>query len=175
MKTIKTIMLFLILIPSISNCQVNNNIIFGIDLNLSWNTLTNYDALTYFEKTSNSKNKYTVTDFSAYNHKINRDFLNLNFTEILLCFPKTEKPNLNELKPELLIARIRYENYSDYINKSSIDIKKILSVLRKEFGESKLSEVKENFSYYNWEDLNYSASLVFDEKNLTATFAYLKN
>lgn len=167
-------MLFLFLIPSISNCQVNDNIIFGIDLNLSWNSLTNYDALTYFAKTKVSKIKYTVTDFKAYNHKINRDFLNLNFTEILLCFPKVDNPNLNELKPELLIARIRYENYNDYINKSSIDSKKILSVLRKEFGESKSSEVKEKFSYYYWEELKYTAALNFVEKDLTATFAYLK-
>lgn len=171
----KKIIFFLVLAPFISNCQVSKNIIFGIDLNLDWYTLTNYSGLTYAEASLESKNNYVVIDLNQYKDKIDNKFLKLGFSELLLAFPKKETRNLNELKPEIFIARIRYSDYSDYMNKSPKDLENILFLMRDEFGEANLNEVRDKYSNYKWSGVYYDIALTCREDELAISFFYLKN
>ena len=99
-----------------------NHSFFGIDLNLDWKSLTNYQQLTYdlIEKDTPEDVPYIVTDFEFSHSKIDRLFFDLGFQELLLCFPKNGRTYSEDLKPEIFLSRYYY-NSNDYKSKSQTD------------------------------------------------------
>ena len=170
----KKIIYLLTLIPVISFCQVNKHNVFGIDLNLDWYSLTDYSAITYsFINQDNKDAPYVITDFKYYNDKIYKDFIDIGFSELLLGFPKN-KSNVHGVTPEILIARINYKDINDYKLNSNKNITKILSLLKRKFGDAELNMVKEKSSLYKWNGESYETFLSSVENDLQTTYIYTK-
>ncbi len=170
----KKIIILLTLIPIISFCQVNKHNVFGIDLNLDWYSLTNYSMITY--ATTNYENKAApcvITDFKYYYDKIDKDFMDIGFSELLLGFPK-DKNDVHGLTPVILIARFNYKDLNDYKLYSNKNITKILALLKSKFGDAELNMVKEKTSLYKWSGENYETFLSSVENDLQTTYIYTK-
>ena len=127
----KTILLICALIPLICFSQSNKHILFGIDLDSDWKSLTNQQALAYFVQDQDKNSNFVITDCDHINDKIDTKFLNIGFKELLLIFPKgCDQRNVDNLRPDYFLARIRYSDIVDYNTKSNNDIRKILTLLK---------------------------------------------
>lgn len=168
--------LFLIIafFPIICFSQSNKHNLFGIDLDLGWNSLTGQQALAYYNQDQDKSSQYVITDCDYIHDKINSKFLNLGLTEMLLVFPKGSKGRLDELQPELFIARKYYANLNDYNNNSYIDIVKIKSLLTEVYGNPELNMKKDKFSIYKWKGVYYQIIITCREDELTSTLIYTK-
>jgi hypothetical protein len=164
----------LTLIPLFCVGQKSKNSFFGIELDSDWYTLTNQQALNYWIQDQEKNSNYVITDFSHIREKFYSKFLNLGLKELLLIFPQGYKGNLNVLKPDMFLARIRYSNVDDYWNKSNNDVKKILSLLNNVYDKPELNMIREKFSVYKWKGLNSQIILTCREDELTTTLIYSK-
>ena len=168
MKTL--IISVFILIVQTSFSQTNSHIFFGINLDLDWYSLTNSSPKAYYLKSEKIKDGYAVTSFEFSHDKIDRGFMDLGFNELLLFFPKGMQNHLKELKPEIFLARMNYNNTIEYSENIRVDFSKILHFLKKEFGEPEVI----NSSVYKWNGIDYELSLSTDEDYLNTTLLYLK-
>jgi hypothetical protein len=107
-------------------------------------------------------------------NKIDDKFLTLRFNEMRLLFQKGYKGELDRLKPEMFIAEIRYANYREYSNKSNNDIRKIISLLKEEYGEPEQNTVKDKYSLYKWKSVHCEIILTCREDELATTLIYSK-
>lgn len=170
----KKALLIIILIPLFCHSQSSKHNVFGIDLDLDWYSLTNYSKMTYFiADEENNKDPYVITDFNYYHNKIDPKFMEIGFTELLLGFPKGMQSKLDVLKPEILIARIYYNDKTKYKTRSNDDVMKILSLLKEEFGDADLNIIKEDYSLYKWNGVYYETILTCREDELTTTYTYI--
>lgn len=173
-KMKKTILLICALIPLISFSQSNKHILFGIDLDSDWKSLTNQQALSYFVQDQDKNSNFVITDCDYIHDKIDTKFLNIGFKELLLIFPKGYKGKLDSMNPDMFIGRISYTDISDYASKSNNDIAKILSLLKDEYGEPELNMIKDKYSVYNWNGVYYQIIVTCREDELTTTLIYTK-
>jgi hypothetical protein len=171
----KLLLLCLVLLPVFGYAQIPQNIFFGIDLNLDWRSLTNYQQLTYdlIERDTPDEVPYVVTDFEFSVGKIEQRFLDLGFQELLLCFPKDGRTSSKDLKPHLFLARNSYST-SDYLSRSRSDILKIKSLIVERYGEAELNAVTADYSTYKWEGALYQVVLTTRKDELTTTLMYVK-
>lgn len=169
----KKFFLFIILIPFFSFSQ-NTNMVFGIDLNLDWYSLTDASKATYeLSKLENKDAPYIMISFDHYN-QIDPKFINLGFTEFLLGFPIIEVKDFNTFQPVIFISRLNYQDKFEYKSKSDIDVKKILSLLTEIYGKADLNMTKEEFSTYKWNGANYESILSCRLDDLNISFIYFK-
>lgn len=143
----------------------NNHSFMGIDLNQNWYALTNYQQLTYYlaEQDSSNNLPYVMTDFKFTHNKINNTFINLGFDELLLGFPRGMETKLGDLQPELFLARKKYEDRGDYLQKYEKDISNTKYLLSQTFGNPELNIIKDKYSVYNWKGINYQIILTSKE------------
>lgn len=170
----KTILLIFAFLPLICFSQSSKHNLFGIDLDSDWYSLTNQQALAYFHLNEDKNSNYIITDCDYIHDKIDVKFLNIGFKEFRLIFPKGYKGKLENLKPEIFLARISYNDTSDYTIKSNNDIKKILILLKDEYGEPELNMTRDKYSIYKWKSNFYQIILTCREDELTTTLIYTK-
>ena len=128
---------FIIAFFLISFCcfgQKSSHIISGIDLNENWYTLTNQSQLSYFvqEDYRKKQNLQGVTmdiDEKYLELNVNKDFLAINFTELILNFPMGNQSNLNTLSPSVFMATKMYSSQEDYNAYNLEDFNKIVFIL----------------------------------------------
>lgn len=171
----KNIIILLILLPIISLSQSNKHNVFGINLDLDWYSLTNQQTFAYSIQDHDINTNFVITDCDYVLNKIEAKFLKLGFKELLLLFPKGFKGKLDDLKPEMFLARIRYIDNVNYANKSNNDISKILSILNEEYGEPELNMIRDKYSVYKWKGVYYKIVLTCREDELTTTLIYKKD
>ena len=170
----KTILLIYALIPLICFSQSNKHILFGIDLDSDWKSLTNQQALAYYVQDQDKNSNFIITDCDHIIDKIDTEFLNIGFKELLLIFPKGYKGKLDSLNPDMFLARISYTDIKEYEGKSNKDIEKILSVLKVEYGEPELNTIKDKYSVYKFNGVYYQIIVTCREDELTTTLIYTK-
>jgi hypothetical protein len=170
----KTILFIFVFIPLICYSQSSKHNLFGIDLDSDWYSLTNQQALAYFQQNHDKNSNYVITDCDYITDKIDINFLNIGFKELLLFFPKVKKVKLDKLIPDFILARIIYNDISDYSAKSNNDIIKILSLLKGEYGEPELNMIKDKYSVYKWNGVYYQIIVTCREDELTTTLIYTK-
>ncbi len=171
----KKILLIVILIPLFCHSQNSKHKVLGIDLDLDWYTLTNYSQLTYFLADEEYKDDaYVMIDFEYYHPNVNPQFMNIGFTEMLLGFPKGMQTKLDVLQPEILLARIYYNDIATYKLKTDKDINKVLTLLQQQFGKADLNTVTDGVYLYKWNGVYYDAILTSRVDELTTTFVYSK-
>jgi hypothetical protein len=173
----KTILILtLILFGFKSFGQFSNHFLFGIDLNSDWYTLTNFQKLTYYAIDSDTANNlpWVITDFNYSHNKISKSFMDIGYDELLLGFPRGMQDRLNELQPELFLSRKVYKDIEDYSNRSEIDIKKTIYLLKQEFGNPELNMIRDKFSTYEWKGTNYKIILTCRQDELNTTLIYIK-
>jgi hypothetical protein len=170
----KTILLIFALIPLICFSQSNNHILFGIDLDSDWKSLTNQQALGYFIQNEDKNSNFVITDCEYIHDKIDTKFLSIGFKELLLIFPKGYKGKLDSLNPDMFLARISYVDINEYEDKSNKDIEKILTVLKDEYGEPELNLIKDKYSVYKFNGVYYQIIVTCREDELTTTLIYTK-
>lgn len=170
----KTILLIYTLIPLICFSQSNKHILFGIDLDSDWYSLTNQQALGYFIQNEDKNSNYVISDCDYIRDKIDTKFLNIGFKEMFLFFPKDTKEKLNILKPDFFLARISYYNTSDYDIKSKNDVKKILSILKDKYGEPELNMIKDKYSVYKLNNVYCQIIVTCREDELSTSLIYTK-
>lgn len=171
----KKIILLIFIFPLFSKGQESKHIFYGIDLNLDWYSLTNYSKLTYFTIDSeNTEDNYVCTNFEYFYDNIDPTFMNLGFTEMVLCFPKGMQSNLKILKPELLIARIKYKSINEFKMNSKNDFEKIFKLIKSSFNAPDSNLTQEMFSLHKWNEKDFEIALHSHEEDLTITLIYLK-
>jgi hypothetical protein len=106
--------------------------------------------------------------------KIDNRFLSLGFQELLLIFQKDFKGNLNNLKPDVFLARTTYSNINEYAVKSKNDIEKSIALLNAEFGVPELNMIKDEYSVYKWKGVYNQLILTCRADELTTTLIYTK-
>lgn len=171
------LLLFLLILanPFISICQSTSHIVFGVNMNADWYSLTNYSGITYDSSIEeNPKSEYVTVDFEYSYNKIDKEFLDIGFDELLLSFPKSENRSLKVLSPSILIGRIKYSDLGLYKKNSKADIERILTLTKKTYGEPVLNMLKDKFTIYKWETATYSIILTCREEDLTTSFYYAK-
>ena len=166
---------FLLLLPIKSFSQTHSHLFFGIDLDSDWRSLTNQQYLSYWLQDEDTSSKFVMIDCDYIQDKIESKFLNLGFKELLLIFPKgCNKRSVDSLRPELFLARISYSDIVDYTTKSNYDIRKILTHLVDKYDEPELNIIKDKYSVYKWEGVNYQIILTCREDELSTTLIYSK-
>jgi hypothetical protein len=168
-------LIIFIFLPVFGIGQTAQHNFFGIDLNSDWRSLTNFQKLTFFliGNDTPKENPYVVTDFHFSHSKIDREFIDLGFQELLLCFPKNENVILDTLKPEIFLSRYYY-NSNEYKSNSQIDMARVKSLLVERYGEPGLNVVKEDFSTLTWQGVYYKVVLTTRKEDLTTTLMYVK-
>jgi hypothetical protein len=144
-------------------------------MDADWYTLTDYSAVTYdlsFEL--DPKSDYVTVDFKHSYDKIEKEFFDIGFDELLLSFPKIKNRNLNVLSPTIFIGRIKYSDLAEYNKNSKSDIERTLLLTKRTFGEPVLNMIKDKFTIYKWETDNYSVIVTCREEDLTTSFFYAK-
>jgi hypothetical protein len=120
--------------------QNSSHIISGIDLNKDWITLTNQSGTSYYIQ-EDYRNKQGIDGVAMEIHTdyllnyVDKDFLNIGFTELVLIFPKGgQATGLEKLEPRILIATLEYESYDDYGSFNEKAFSEIASILMRQFG-----------------------------------------
>ena len=148
----------------IGNTQIIEHDFFGIKLGADWYTLTNLSALTYamaegdLEKENNDI-PWIITGFEYSHDKIDKDFFNIGFQELLLGFERENQGSLSELSPEFFLARKTFKNRADYLQNHQKDLAELLQMIKSEFGLADLNMVRDEFEVYNWDKSYYQISL----------------
>lgn len=157
----RIVLLFLI-IPMIGNTQIIEHDFFGIKLGADWYTLTNYSGETYWEFDNDPLNAHIpwiITGFEYSHDKIDKDFFNIGFQELLLGFERENQGSLSELSPEFFLARKTFKNRADYLQNHQKDLAELLQMIKSEFGLADLNMVRDEFEVYNWDKSYYQISL----------------
>ena len=122
----KTILLICALIPLISFSQSNKHILFGIDLDSDWKSLTNQQALAYFVQDQDKNSNFVITDCDYIHDKIDTKFLNIGFKNELTQ-ENIEKANSSELNKLELNSPLRSIRLLLELKKiSNLDLSEIL-------------------------------------------------
>ena len=170
----KKLLFLLLFAPLLANGQIAQHKVFGINLDLDWTTLTDFQALAFYEGARLSENQYVVTTFEHYNKNIDPKFKTLGFEELLLGFQKNSKKKLSELPPDFFLARTNYSDNLSYQTNSPGFISKALSLFVREFGDPVLNINKETYVLYKWSDVYFDAFLTSRLDERSATFLYVK-
>jgi len=145
----KKILLLLLFIPLVSFGQKSSHVISGIDLNKDWFTLTNQSVSSYFvqeiyRKKLNLEGVSMDIDKDYLNNYVDKDFLSIGFTDLVLNFPAGNQSNLSTLEPTFFIATLKYGSNNEYLTNSSKDFNKIVYILMNEF-DAPSSSLKKNW------------------------------
>ena len=168
------LLIILAFFPIICSCQSKNHVLFGIDLDLDWYSLTDQQALGYASQNLNKEAKFVIANCDFIHDKIDSKFLDLKFNEMLLFFPTGHKGKLIELKPDLFIARKYYTSISDYYSNSPYDIDRIKKLLSEVYGNPELNMEKDKYSVYKWKGVYYQIIITCREDDLTTALIYTK-
>ena len=172
---------FIIAFFLISFCcfgQKSSHIICGIDLNENWYTLTNQSGLSYFvqEDYRKKQNLQGVTmdiDEKYLELNVNKDFLSINFTELILNFPMGNQSNLNTLSPSVFMATKMYSSQKDYNAYNLEDFNKIVFILMNQYGAPNSTMKKDWGASFEWNFSNAQLTLT-SNKTQHIVLIYLK-
>jgi hypothetical protein len=155
--------------------QSQNHVFFGIDLNKDWYTLTNYSKIGYSRTNADSLNKdpFIFTDINFFIKTVELHPVFDGVDEFVAGFERIKNPDLTLLKPELFLARINYSS-EEYELKGKKDALRILSIVKNEFGDAELNMVRDEYSTYTWERVNYNIILTTRKDALMTMLMYMK-
>ena len=175
----RKLILILLFIPLLSFTQNSSHIISGIDLNKDWYALTNQSVLSYYSqevyrKNLNLQGVSMDIDEKYLNSYVDKDFLSVGFTNLVLNFPMENQSNLNTLEPTIFMATKKYDSNIEYSTNSSNDFNKIVYSLMNQFGAPNSTMKKSWGASFEWNFSN--AQLVLNSnKSDHITLMYLKN
>ena len=175
----KKLVLILLFVPLICFTQNSSHIISGIDLNKDWSTLTNQSTLSYYSqevyrKKLNLEGVSMEIDENYLNSYVDKDFLSVGFTDLVLNFPMENQSNLNTLEPTIFMATKKYDSNIEYSTNSSNDFNKIVYLLMNQFGTPNSTMKKSWGASFEWNFSN--AQLILNSnKSEHITLMYLKN
>ena len=174
----KKLILLLLFIPLVSFGQNSSHIISGIDLKKDWFTLTNQSVFSYYSqevyrKKLNLEGVSMDIDENYLNSYVDKDFLSIGFTDLVLNFPAGNQSNLNKLEPTFFMATLKYDSNIEYSTNSSNDFNKIVYSLMNQFGAPNSTMKKSWGASFEWNFSN--AQLVLNSsKSEHITLMYLK-
>ena len=169
----------LLFIPLVSFGQNSSHIISGIDLNKDWFTLTNQSVFNYYNqevyrKNLNLEGVSMDIDENYLNSNVDKDFLNIGFTDLVLNFTMGNQSNLNTLEPTIFMATLKYDSYNEYKENSSNAFNKIVYLLMNQFGAPNSTMKKDCGSSFEW-NFNNAQLVLNSNKTDHITLMYLKN
>ena len=169
------ILVILFVLPVLGFSQSPNHIFFGINLNLDWYSLTNISKLTYDEVNEDelNKNPLIFTDIDYYLETAELHPVFEGIDEFVVGFQRMENPDLNLLKPEMFLARIKYSP-EEYDLKGKNDALRILTFVKNNFGDAELNMVRDEYSTYKWGRVNFDIVLTTRKDDLMTTLMYFK-
>jgi len=152
----KKFLFIIYLLPNICFGQSESHIISGINLNDDWYMLTNQSALSYYSQLNycneNDIDGVTMSiDESYLKDKVNDDFLNIEFTDLTLVFPKGEVSSLDKLQPYMFMASLKYSSDSEFRVLSEKEFSNIASILMNQFGPPNNSMKESWGASFQWE------------------------
>tara|TARA_B100001989_G_C24533157_1_gene462806 strand:+ start:503 stop:1042 length:540 start_codon:yes stop_codon:yes gene_type:complete len=158
--------------------QKSSHKISGIDLNENWYTLTNQSQLGYFvqENYRKKQNLQGVTvdiDEKYLEQNVNKDFLSIKFTELILSFPMGNQTNLNTLSPSLFMATKMYSSNEDYDAYNLEDFNKIVFILMNQFGAPNSTMKKDWGASFEW-NLTNAQLILTSNKTQHIILIYIK-
>ena len=174
----KKLILLLLFIPLFSIGQESSHTISGIDLNESWNTLTNQSNFSYFvqedyRKKQNLQGVKMDIDEEYLEQNVSKDFLSIKFTELILNFPMGNQSNLNTLSPSYFIASKKYSSDKDYNAYNLEDFNKIVFILMNQYGAPNSTMKKDWGASFKW-NLTNAQLVLTSSKTQHLELIYLK-
>ena len=170
----RILILVLLFNPFNSFGQYSSHIISGIDLNKDWYTLTNQSQLSYVINENVDYQSVSMDiDKNYLNSNVDKDFIDIGFTSLVLSFPNLNQSNLDVLKPTMLVASLKYESDYVYSKNSSKDFNQIVYLLMNQFGTPNSSMKKDWGSAFDWKFDN-AQLMLNSNKTAHISLVYLK-
>tara|TARA_B100001027_G_C16213837_1_gene306441 strand:+ start:281 stop:817 length:537 start_codon:yes stop_codon:yes gene_type:complete len=175
----KNIKIFLLFFSIFCFSQNTSHIISGLDLNEDWYTLTNQGQLGYvIQESYREENNLPGVAMEIYEKylesNVDKDFLDIDFSDLTLIFPAKNQTNLNTLKPTIFLANKMYDSEAEYLSRSQKDFNKIVYILMNQFG-SPSSTAKESWgSAFEWNS-NNAQLMLLKNKTQHIVLTYIKN
>lgn len=158
--------------------QNSKHVLFGLDMDLDWYSLTNYSALSYAMADSDKSTSYVVTDCDYYLDKVDIEIEKLGFDEYLIAFNKgvpASGPDLERLQPFMYIGRYKYSNLASFkssaFNKANFLKNKLIAI----YGNPDLKIEKSEFRVYKWVIDDFTIIVNAVQKELTTSLNYMVN
>ena len=163
-----------ILFSEMSFAQDVNHNIFGLDMDLDFYSLTNYQQYGYFiADTEFPDDPYVITDFDFHLSKVDIQLEKLGFSVHLLGFNKGEQTRLESLSPTMYIGRIEYSSEYAFNSQAFRDASNLAALLVNEYGDPILSMEETNFRVYKWESGDCTITVNSVREELTTNLTYL--
>lgn len=158
--------------------QNSKHVLFGLDMDLDWYSLTNYSALSYAMADSDKSTSYVVTDCDYYLDKVDIEIEKLGFDEYLIAFNKgitAGKSEMESLQPLMYIGRYKYTNLASFknnaFNKANFLKNKLIAI----YGNPDLKIEKSEFRVYKWVIDDFTIIVNAVQNELTTSLNYLVN
>jgi len=158
--------------------QNSRHVLFGLDMDLDWYSLTNYSALGYFVADSDSSTKYVVSDCDYYLNKVDIEIEKLGFDDYVIAFRKgvkASKSSLDTLQPLLYVGRYRYANLASYKSNAVNNANYLKNKLTALYGNPDLKIEKSEFSLYKWVIEDTTIIVNTEQSDLLTSLTYLIN
>ena len=110
------IFIFLVFSPLLCLSQTNKHKVFGIDLDSDWYSLTDQQSLAYWVQDQDKNSNFVITSCDYIQNKIDFNFLNLGFKELLLIFPKGYKG----IQPHIFVEDMSLATATDPISNGGL-------------------------------------------------------
>ena len=150
----KLLLLSALLIFGFSFGQTSSHIVFGIDLNKDWYTLTEQSATAYFIqedfKKKNNQPGVSVDISEEYlNSNGDKEFLGIGTFEIVLVFEQGQQSNLKDALPSSMLINLSKYGKSEKSAKMKA-FSKLSSLLMNQFGAPSSTMKKDWGSNFQW-------------------------
>ena len=155
----KWIFFLIAIVPFWLNGQTSPHVIFGIDLNENWTTLTNQSAFSYISNLNITReNNYVgvAMDLSEKYIQSSADpeLIEIGFTSTVLLFPEPAG-SINEFDietctPGFLIASLEYETDFEYEQLNEGVFTNLASLIMKQFGVPSSMMKKDWGASFTW-------------------------
>tara|TARA_B100001094_G_scaffold209945_1_gene203847 strand:+ start:171 stop:704 length:534 start_codon:yes stop_codon:yes gene_type:complete len=174
----KKLILLLLFIPLVSFGQDSSHIISGIDLNKDWFTLTNQSVGSYYNqevyrKNLNLEGVSMDIDKKYLDSNADKDFLDIEFTDLVLNFPMGNQSSLNTLEPTIFMATKKYSSEKDYNAYNLEDFNKIVFILMNQYGAPNSTMKKDWGASFEW-NLTNAQLMLTSNKTQHIVLMYLK-
>jgi len=158
--------------------QDSSHIIYGIDLNKDWYTLSNQSAAAYFiQEQFRIENDIPGVGVSLDENYIlnyaDKEFLNIGFTNIMLVFPQDNQSNLDKIQPEQFYAILKYKSETDYETFNEKAFANIAFVLMSQFGPPNKTMKESWGANFEW-NLDNAQILLNTNKTDHISLIYIK-
>lgn len=158
--------------------QNSKHVLFGLDMDLDWYSLTNYSAISYAIADADESASYVITDCDHYLDNVDIEIEKLGFDDYLIAFNKgaaAGKSGMESLQPLMYIGRYKYSNLSSFksgaFNRANYLRDKLIAI----HGSPDLKIEKPEFRVYKWvvDDVTIIVNAV--QNDLTTSLNYMVN